>query len=224
MANTISLLLIEDNRLLLAGLTALINAEPDLRVVAAAADTGQGLQAALGANPDVVLLDLGLRDGDSLRVVEAVKRDCPGAKVVAMDLLPAQEDIVEYVRAGVAGFVLKNATFEEFAKTIRTVAAGERVLPASLTGSLFTQIARQSVAAGGRAMLDGVRLTPRERQVIELIGEGLSNKEISQRLHIAVHTVKSHVHNILEKLTLHTRLQIAAYAHGEGGRGSRPDR
>ncbi len=85
-----------------------------------------------------------------------------------------------------------------------------------MTESLFSQIARQTAGRGPRAVIDAVRLTQRERQVIDLIGEGLSNKEIAQRLHIATHTVKSHVHNILEKLALHTRLQIAAFARSEG--------
>ncbi len=101
--------------------------------------------------------------------------------------------------------------------TIRSVAEGAHVLPPQMTGALFSQIARDAVTKGQPTAFESVRMTPREREVINLIAEGMSNKEIARTLHIATHTVKSHVRNIMEKLTLHTRLQIAAYAHGQRG-------
>jgi DNA-binding NarL/FixJ family response regulator len=87
---------------------------------------------------------------------------------------------------------------------------------------LFTQIVRNAAVKDKARVIDAVRLTSRERQVIDLLGEGLSNKEISARLHIAVHTVKSHVHNVLEKLALHSRLEVAAFSHASGGSKSAP--
>jgi DNA-binding NarL/FixJ family response regulator len=164
----------------------------------------------------VLLLDVGLRDEDSLRVAAALKQAHPDAKIIVMDLLPVNEEIVEFVNAGVSGFVLKDATFEEFVGTIRSVAAGEKVLPPRMTESLFSQIAREAEGHASPHVLEDVRMTRREREVIELISEGLSNKEIAKRLNIATHTVKSHVRNVMEKLALHTRLQIAAYAHRDG--------
>jgi two-component system NarL family response regulator len=139
-----------------------------------------------------------------------------------MDVIPVNEEIMDLVNAGVSGFVLKEASFDEFVATIRSVAAGEKVLPPRLTESLFAQIARVAMERGDRQgegeerTLEDVRMTRREREVIDLIGEGLSNKEIAQRLNIAAHTVKSHVRNVMEKLTLHTRLQIAAYSRRHG--------
>jgi DNA-binding NarL/FixJ family response regulator len=132
-----------------------------------------------------------------------------------MDLLPVNEEIVEYVNVGVSGFVLKDASFDEFIATIRSVATGKKVLPPRMTESLFSQIAKEVDGQEPARVLEAVRMTPREREVIDLIGEGLSNKEIAQRLNIATHTVKSHVRNVMEKLALHTRLQIAAYSHRE---------
>jgi DNA-binding NarL/FixJ family response regulator len=164
----------------------------------------------------VLLLDVGLRDQDSLTVAAALKRETPDAKIILMDLIPVNEEIREFVNAGVSGFVLKDATFDEFVATIRAVAAGEKVLPPRMTESLFSQIAKEADARGSERVLEDVRMTRREREVIDLIGEGLSNKEIAQRLNIATHTVKSHVRNVMEKLALHTRLQIAAYSHREG--------
>jgi DNA-binding NarL/FixJ family response regulator len=209
----ISIALIEDNRLVREGIAALLNQLADLKVVASAA-SGDTLLAKR-TNPHVVLLDLGLRNGDSLRVAEKVKREFPESKVIVMDLLPIHEDIVEFVNAGVSGFIMKDATLDDLVNTIRLVAGGANVLPPQMTGTLFSQIAREAVTRGRPEVLDSVRMTPRERDVVNLIAEGLSNKEIAGRLHIATHTVKSHVRNVMEKLTLHTRLQIAAYAHRE---------
>jgi len=164
-----------------------------------------------------LLLDVGLRDEDSLRVAASLAKRSPGTKVIVMDLIPMSDDIVQFVNAGVSGFVLKDATFDEFVATIRSVAAGGKVLPSRMTESLFSQIAKAADAQGHEHVLEDVRMTRREREVIELIGEGLSNKEIAQRLNIAAHTVKSHVRNVMEKLALHTRLQIAAYSRRDGG-------
>jgi len=209
----ITVAIIDDNRLVREALTGMLNKLADLRVVFSdIADS----PALIASRPKVLLLDVGLRDEDSLRVAAALKQAHPDAKIIVMDLLPVNEEIVEFVNAGVSGFVLKDATFEEFVGTIRSVAAGEKVLPPRMTESLFSQIAREAEAHAAPHVLEDVRMTRREREVIELISEGLSNKEIAKRLNIATHTVKSHVRNVMEKLALHTRLQIAAYAHRDG--------
>lgn len=213
----ISLVLIEDNRLLREGIAALIHNQPGFKVLAASADVDEALEKVRESKPDVVLLDFGLQDHDSLSLTATVHGEVPAARVIVMGLLPLQEDVANYVRAGASGFIMKDASFEDFFGTIRAVARGAEVLPPALTNSLFSQIAR-NVAGGSKAqLLEAVRLTTRERQVIDLLGEGLSNKEISTRLHIAVHTVKSHVHNVLEKLALHSRLEVAAFSHSRGG-------
>jgi DNA-binding NarL/FixJ family response regulator len=209
----ISLALIEDNRLVREGITVLLNQVTDLEVVAAGSSGDTTLLRKV--KPQVVLLDLGLRNGDSLKVAETVRKEFPDSKIIVMDLLPVHEDLMEFVNAGISGFIQKDATLEDLVHTIRTVAEGNRVLPPKTTDTLFSRIARDAVARGRPHTLDAVRMTPREREVINLIAEGLSNKEIAQRLHVANYTVKSHVRNVMEKLMLHTRLQIAAYAHND---------
>lgn len=210
----IKVAIVDDNRLVREALTAMLDRLPDLRVVGTSV-AGPGFIE--DANPDVLLLDVGLGDEDSLRVAAAITKQSPSTKIIVMDLIPMSEDIVQFVNAGVSGFVLKDATFDEFVATIRSVAAGGKVLPPRMAESLFSQIASAAAAMQGREhVLEDVRMTKREREVIELIGEGLSNKEIAQRLNIAAHTVKSHVRNVMEKLALHTRLQIAAYARRDG--------
>ena len=210
-SSSITVAIIDDNRLVREALASMLGRLPDLQVLAAAAASPAFLAEAA---PHVVLLDVGLGEEDSLKVAAAIRDAAPTTKVVMMDLIPVNGEIIEFVNAGVCGFVLKDATFEEFVATIRAVAAGEKVLPQRLTESLFSQIARGAPSGrGGDSTLEDVRMTRREREVIELIGEGLSNKEIAQRLNIATHTVKSHVRNVMEKLALHTRLQIAAFSH-----------
>jgi two-component system response regulator DevR len=215
MASRISLLLIEDNRLLRDGIEAMLNEQPDL-VVMATAPESQAVQALLeDHHPQVVLLDAALGDDDSRRLLETIRTIAPEVRVIVMDLIPDPEDIIEFVEAGCSGFLLKDATVEEFVSTIRSVARGVRVLPPILAGTIFSHIAKHAARRDPSAIREAVTMTPREREVIALIGEGLSNREIGERLSIALHTVKSHVHNVLEKLALRTRLQVAAYAHRE---------
>ena len=208
---TILVAILDDNRLVRDGLSAMLNKLPDMRVVASMPAPSPSLN---DTPVHVLLLDVGLLDDESLRVAVALRADMPDTKIIVMDLMPVHEEIMDFVNAGVSGFVLKDATFDEFVGTIRSVASGQKVLPPRMTGSLFSQIVNDAGDPGRNGtddVLDDVRMTRREREVIELIGGGLSNKEIAQRLNIAAHTVKSHVRNVMEKLALHTRLQIAAH-------------
>ncbi len=214
---TIELVLIDDNRLLREGIAALIHSQPGFRVLTASADVDEALRKVREAKPDVVLVNFGLVDHDSLTLTATVHREVPTARVIVMGLLAIQEDVADYVRAGASGFVMKDASFDDFIATIRAVAAGEQVLPSALTTSLFAQIVRHETVKGTVNLRSEVRLTSREREVVDLLSEGLSNKEISARLNIAIHTVKSHVHNVLEKLALHSRLEVVAFSHSMGG-------
>ncbi len=212
----IKVLLIEDNRLLREGITAMLNDHGDFKVVAKSEDGDSVRQLkSLNLSPDVVLLDLGLEKISSFNLMSQLQEEIPAAKVIAMDILPDHVDVVEFVKAGGSGFILKNAPLEDWIKTIKTVAKGAKVLPPILTQSLFTQIVELALKKGEGVPADAIQFTPREREVVDLIARGMSNKEIAESLYIATFTVKSHVHNILEKLALSTRLQIAAFASRE---------
>jgi len=175
-------------------------------------------------HPQVVLLDLGLRNGDSLRLAEKVLTEFPQSKIIMMDVLPVAEEVHEFINIGVSGFIMKDASFDDVVDAIRTVAKGLQVLPPKMTGTLFSRIAADAVLTSRKGAFNSVRMTPREREVVNLIAEGLANDEIAARLNIATYTVRSHVRNVMEKLMLHTRLQIAAYVHREGAAtsGKRP--
>jgi DNA-binding NarL/FixJ family response regulator len=210
---TTRILIIEDNRVLRDGLTVMINGQADMHVVDTIGSGNNILQKAGQTKPHVILLDVGLKNFNELSVVESVRKNLPEAKVIGMGFVPSQSDIVEFVAAGASGFILKDATVREFLGTIRSVARGEKVLPPSLTDSLFSHVVELALKKRKGKNKSAVRMTKREREVIVLIADGLSNKEIAQRLNIATHTVKSHVHNVMEKLALHSRLQIAKFSH-----------
>jgi len=216
LAPKIRVLLIEDNRLLREGITAMLNEQPDIKAVSSTGN-GDAMEKARKTKPQVVLLDLGLRSQNSLRIAEHIKKEFSKTEIVVMDLIPTQAEVAEFVQVGVSGFILKDATIDDFLHTIRSVAEGKKVLPPSLADSLFSHIVEYAVKNGkADRLMKAVKLTKREHEVVDLIARGMSNKEIAKELYIAVHTVKSHVHNILEKLALHTRLELASFALTEG--------
>jgi DNA-binding NarL/FixJ family response regulator len=209
----IRLLIIEDNRLLRDGIFSILKPHKDIVIIAASGDGRNTLVKIKQLKPNVVLLDLGLRSQNSLHVVEIVKRDFPLAKIIVMDLAPVQADILQYVKAGANGFILKDASLNDLLITIRAVADGSTILPPLLIDSLFSQIVEHAVREGKIKVKDAVRMTTREREVVLHLGEGMSNKEIGQKMRVSTYTIKSHIHNIMEKLALHTRLEIANYSY-----------
>ena len=211
-----SVLLVESNRLLREGLVAMVGEQEDFVVVAALGNRDETLERVRAVKPDVVLIDLGLRKHDDEPLVEALTGGHPSVKVIVMDMPPGEADIFALIRAGVSGFILKDASFDEFLTTIRLVVSGTHVLPPPLTDTLFSEIANQEARYAKTLLSSGSTLTKREREITMLIADGLSNKEIALRLNVATATVKSHVHTVLEKLTLRTRLQVASYYVREG--------
>jgi two-component system, NarL family, response regulator DevR len=208
----VSVALIDDNRLVRDGLNSCLSALPDIRIVASVAGADTSILAEV--DPDVVLLDLGPGNADDLAVVGRVRMEVPDARIIAIGLLPDPNNLLDVIRAGVSGFALLEATPEDLVSTIRAVVSGHNVLPHQVTGALFTQIAAVAPNSGPIAT-HGVQLTSRQREVIELISEGMSNKRIAAELHISVHTVKSHIRHIMKKLDRNTRLQISAWAYDE---------
>ncbi len=209
----IKVLLIEDNRLLRVGTTAMLNEQEDIKAVSSVGNRS-AIEKARVLRPDVVLLDLGLKSGNSLKVLESIKKKFPRMEVVVMDLIPAHSEMVDLVKAGVSGFVAKDATLDDFLGTIRSVAKGVKVLPATMADSLFSRIVEGAIQEGTvDRVIASVKLTDKEQDVVSLLAEGKSITEISLKLKIAVFTVKSHIRNILDKLALHTRLELATFNH-----------
>jgi DNA-binding NarL/FixJ family response regulator len=205
--------LVDDNRISREEHARLLNAEPGVTVVSAEATLSVTMLT--DEQPDVVLVEAGATEVISLRAAVTTRRVLPDASVIITDLVPENEDIADFVKAGVAGFVLKEATRDDLVDTVRTVADGSHVLPDALTSPLFVQIAAEGIEIDDevtgrkvRASL-AVSLTVREQEVVALIGEGLANKQIAARLMVSTATVKTHVRNAMEKTGLRTRVLLA---------------
>lgn len=210
----IKIIVIEDNRLLRDGICAMLKKEADFTVVASFDDVDFAPEKLDELNPDLVLLDLSLTEKDSFELVSLIKIDHKDINVIVMDLVPLQEDILKFVEAGVSGFIMKDASVGEFLKTLRSVHKGEKILPPPASNSLFSQIMEYGIKEmGHKKVALSVRMTPREKEIVQLIAEGLANKEIAFKLNLSIYTVKSHVHNILDKMALNTRVQIAIHAN-----------
>jgi DNA-binding NarL/FixJ family response regulator len=210
----ISIAIIEDNPLLREGLKLLFDPLPEFMVVATLGERGNILPEIREKQPDIILLDIGLHSQNSLLLVKSLRKEKLRCRVIMMDILPTQADTYAYVEAGVAGFVMKDASLRELTHAIRLVSEGKQVLPKQLTDSLFSQIVDHSMAEHrGDFLHRAVRMTRRESEIIMLVADGLTNKEIARQLNLSPYTVKSHIHNILEKLSLRTRVQIAFYHH-----------
>lgn len=205
--------LVDENRMSRDLHEKLLNAQPGVTVVSAEATLSVTMLAE--EEPDVVMVEAGSSDVVSLRAAITTRRLRPEAVVVITDLAPHNEDIADFVKAGVEGFVLKDATGAEYVDTVRSVSEGEHVLPDELTSPLFVQIAAEGIVLDGDEGRPPIRakimleLTVREQEVVALMREGLANKEIAARLFISLHTVKSHVKNAMEKTGLRTRLLLA---------------
>jgi DNA-binding NarL/FixJ family response regulator len=203
----IRLLVIEDNRVLREGIISILKSHHDISIIAESGKNENTILKIHELKPNVILLDIGLRSQNSLSVVEIVKKEFPDSKVIVMDLVPVHADILRFVKAGASGFILKNATLDEFLATIRSVAEGVKVLPSHLNESLFTQIIEYAIKSGKAKLVNAVRMTKREKDIIILVSDGFTNNNIAQKLQITEYSVKSHIHNILEKLALRTRLE-----------------
>ncbi len=168
------------------------------------------------ASPDVVLLDAGCDVEHTFSECVQLQRILPAAAVVIVGVVAPYDGIADLIGAGATAFLMTEATTDDIVAIVHDVASGERSLPPELTHSLFAQLVRERAALVDAA--DSMMLTAREREIIAQLAEGLSNKEIAARLHIAIHTVKSHVHNILGKLSLRSRLEVVAHARSMRGR------
>ncbi|HET7009420.1 MAG TPA: response regulator transcription factor [Anaerolineales bacterium] len=218
----IRILLADDHAVLRAGLKALLSAQADMQVVGEAGDGLEALREAERLRPDVVLADVGMPGLTGLELTKRLKETLPEARVLILTVHEDQSFLHRALRAGAAGYLVKRAAEEDLLAGIRAVARGEAFLLPSMTRGLIEDFVRRR--SRGRAKdseasvqendLDG--LTPREVQVLRLIAQGYSNVQIGETLVISVKTVEAHRARIVEKLGLHSRVELVRYAMTKG--------
>ena len=199
--------LVDDHDLFLAGVKAELG--DAVEVVGQAGSVAEAVPLITELDPDVVLLDVHLPDGSGDAIINAVAPERPGVKFLALSVSDAAEDVIAVIRAGARGYVTKTISGPELAAAIERVATGDAVFSPRLAGFVLDTF-RAGEQVGGDAELD--QLTPREREVLQLIARGYMYKEIAARLHLSVKTVESHVSNVLRKLQLSTRHELARWA------------
>jgi DNA-binding NarL/FixJ family response regulator len=210
---TIRVLIADDQPLLRGAMRIYLSAEPDIDVVGEASDGLEAVVLAERLRPDLVAMDIRMPVMDGLSATEKVITT--GARVMVITTFHIDEYVVEALRRGASGFVLKDATPEELVHAVRVVAAGEALLSPSVTRRLLERFAKRlppAPAQGGALQ----RLTPRERTVLALVATGLPNREIAQELNLAPSSVKTHVSHLLAKLDLADRVHLVIFAYEHG--------
>ena len=205
--------LADDHMIVREGLKALIDSQPDLRVVGEADNGREAWQRATELRPDVVVMDVSMPEMNGAEATECLKRDCPQVKVLALTVYEDSGYLRKMLDAGASGYVLKRAVTDELVRAIRTVAAGGSYVDPTLAGSLVSSFFNRETAEG-RA--PSGELSERESQVLRLIAWGYSNKEIGWKLNISSKTVDTYKLRLMEKLNLRSRTDIVRYAMHQG--------
>ncbi|MHA6831609.1 response regulator [Ralstonia pseudosolanacearum] len=216
---TIRILLIDDHTLFRSGIRLLLQRQPDFEVVDEAADGLEGIKLAKRHRPDVILLDLNMPGLSGLETLQLLAQDLPDTAVVMLTVSEEADELKAALRDGARGYLVKNIEADTLVAGVRRAAAGEPVISESMTAKLvahFRAPEKAAPAAPAAAAVSADRLTPREREIVRGLARGESNKEIARALDVAESTVKIHVQNILKKLNLTSRVQVAVYAVEHG--------
>jgi len=213
---SVRVLIVDDDDLMRAGLRAMLSSDSEIEVVGEAATGRTAVGAARKLRPDIVLMDVRMPDGDGIAATRDVLATAPAVRVVILTTFEDDDYIFGALAAGASGFLLKRTRPEDLLAAIHTVAAGDSLLSPSVTRTVIERMAAAPPPAAGAAARLLAGLTPREREVLELVARGLSNGEIATMLVIEESTVKTHVKRILAKLRLRDRIQAVIFAYETG--------
>lgn len=206
----IRILLADDHAIVRAGIRTLLEKQPDLEVVGEAADGRETIDEARQLRPDVVVMDIAMPGIGGLEATQRIKNECPEVRILALTMHEDERYLFRAIHAGASGYVVKGAPPADFIAAIRSVAEGQAYLGPALTRKLMDDYLRSSEEAAAKD--DGDNLTEREREVLRLIAEGRTGKQIAKQLCISVHTVERHRQNLMTKLDLHDRVGLIKYA------------
>jgi DNA-binding NarL/FixJ family response regulator len=206
-------LIVDDHALLRQGVRNTIEPEEDFEVVGEAEDGAKALAKAKELKPDLILMDISMPHGNGLEALSAIKRELPDVKIIMLTVHDKEENLLEAIKRGAEGFLSKNVRAKALLDSLRGAMRGEAAISRHMAGKILKEFAR---LAEIEAKKTPGQLTPREKEVLQKLSEGLSNKEIGLSLCISENTVKVHVKNILRKLHLQNRTEAAAYARRWG--------
>jgi DNA-binding NarL/FixJ family response regulator len=210
-----TVLVADDQALVRVGLRKILESESDMRVLGEAGDGEEAVASAQRLRPDVVLMDIRMPVLDGIEATRRIVRAQPATRVLMLTTFGLDSYVYDALRAGASGFMLKDAPPEQIAAAVRIVASGEALLAPAVTRAVIEEFARRAPAAPAPSPAVA-ELTPREREVLDLLARGLSNPEICERLVISEATAKTHVAHILQKLDLRDRVQAVIYAYETG--------
>jgi two-component system NarL family response regulator len=208
----IRVLIADDHALFRRGLRMVLDSEDGVEVVGEAEDGDGAVAQAEDLAPDVVLMDVRMPKVSGIDAARSIADSVPSARILMLTVSDEEEDLYEAIKAGAAGYLLKEISIEEVASAIRAVVAGQSLISPSMAAKLLTEFNTLAKRAEERSAVPTPRLTERELEVLKLVAQGLSNREIANELFISDNTVKNHVRNILEKLHLHSRMEAVVYA------------
>lgn len=215
MEQSIRVLLVDDHTLFRSGIKALLMRQPGFEVVGEAGDGLEGVKRAVSLMPDIVLLDLHMPGISGKEAVQLIMEDAPTTKVVMLTVSENAEDLVDVLRAGALGYLVKNIDAEFLIEGLRRAAKGEAIMSPQMTAKLMASV-REAQLSGAPPRTDHEKLTQREREILTLLTKGAANKEIARELGVVESTVKIHLQSILKKLGLASRVQAAVYAVEHG--------
>jgi DNA-binding NarL/FixJ family response regulator len=218
MTDAIRVILVDDQALVRTGFRMILEDEPGIEVVGEAADGKAGVEAAVRLRPDVVVMDIRMPVLDGIEATRQIVRDgaAPDARVLILTTFDADENVVEALRAGASGFLLKDVTPGDFVIAIKTIAAGDALLAPTVTRRLLDRYADRLPPVNEERNAALRDLTEREIEVLRLVGRGLSNREIAESLFLAEPTVKTHISHVFDKLDLRDRAQAVVLAYEAG--------